>query len=230
MRTRRISTGLRGLLLLVLLLVSAGCTPTINFGSGLDGIAGSGNVETESYDVANIRSVTLSGVGNLLIEQTGEESLTVTADDNILPLIIVDQNDGALTIGFEQGRSVTNVSELTYRLTVEDLEAVTLSGAGNVEISGLETDSITVTLSGAGNVEVAGRVAHQTVVLSGAGNYDAADLASETVVANNSGLGRIVVDASDTLDATISGAGSIEYSGSPEVTEEVTGLGALVKR
>jgi hypothetical protein len=49
-------------------------------------IKGSGVSKTESRKVEKFNAIVLD-VGSLTVEQTGTESLTVTADDNVLPLL-----------------------------------------------------------------------------------------------------------------------------------------------
>jgi len=61
-------------LLAVLLLVSA-CSVT----------KGSGRVVTETREVGGFTKVELSGSGELTIEKTGTESLSISAEDNLLP-------------------------------------------------------------------------------------------------------------------------------------------------
>lgn len=50
-----------------------------------DHVIGSGNLVTESIVVSGFDGITLRGVGLLVVEQGGSESLRVTSDDNILP-------------------------------------------------------------------------------------------------------------------------------------------------
>lgn len=78
-------------LVLVLLLSSfvvAGCA----------GGQGSGNVTNETRDVSSFSEVALHGTGNLTIKQTGSESLTIEAEDNVLPHIQTDVKNNRLTI------------------------------------------------------------------------------------------------------------------------------------
>src|SRR5262245_44045700 len=65
---------------LVLLLISIACNP-------FSGVDGSGTPKTETRAVKDFTAISFSGVGKVIIEQTGTESLSVTADDNILPLL-----------------------------------------------------------------------------------------------------------------------------------------------
>lgn len=82
------------------------------------GIAGSGNVVTQSREVSGFEAVSFSGVGRLILEQTGTESLTITADDNILPLIVSDVVGRRLVLRFESVTNFTNIQEIVFRLSV----------------------------------------------------------------------------------------------------------------
>ncbi|HZD61139.1 MAG TPA: hypothetical protein VE439_11905, partial [Anaerolineae bacterium] len=48
--------------------------------AGFGGVTGSGNVTTESREVSGFNEISLSGRGNLIIEQGNEESLRIEAE------------------------------------------------------------------------------------------------------------------------------------------------------
>ena len=122
----------------------------------------------------------------------------ITGDDNVLPLITTEVHDGVLTIGSKSTLGIPMTTGLRYDLTVQDLNSLRMSGAGNAEMDGLETGDLTVDISGAGNLsiknlqadsvdasmsglgnlELSGKADRQSVSLSGAGNYDGGDLES----------------------------------------------------
>jgi hypothetical protein len=218
-------------------LVLAGC------GVGL--VVGSGKTVTEEREISGVEGVALSFVGDLQITQGDEEKLVITADDNVLPLITTEVNNGILTIGGRSTVGMQVMSPLRYDLTVRDLNSVRLSGAGNAEMDGLETGDLKVeisgagnlairdlkaervdaTLSGLGNVELGGEAQRQAVRLSGAGSYSGGDLQTGSAKIELSGLGGATVWATESLDVRISGAGNVEYYGDPQVTQEIGGLG-----
>lgn len=223
-------------------LTVAGCTSvTISSGSpggsGTNGsgggtgsaIRGSGNIQTETRSVSGFSRVTLDGVGTLTITQSGTESLSITADDNILPDIDSSITGDTLHLGPKPGVSISNITRLDYRLTVKNLSAITASGAANVDASGIATTSLTVNLTGAGGMTIAGQADSQDVELSGAGSYKARDFATKTATVRVSGAGSATVAVSDHLDALVSGAGSITYYGNPNVTQQITGAGSVKK-
>lgn len=214
---------------------------------GIGLVIGSGNSITEEREIAGIEGVELSFVGDLRITQGDEEKLVITADDNVLPLITSEVENGVLTIGSRSTAGLQATSKLQYDLTVRELSSIRLTGAGNAEIDGLETgdlelaitgagnlsaqnidaDRVDATLSGLGSLSASGTAARQDVQLTGSGSYSAGDLETGATDVTISGLGSATVWAVETLDATISGAGSIEYFGDPEVTQKVTGLGSV---
>ena len=61
-------------------------------GDDEDGIEGSGDVITETRDVAGFRRIVLVGEGNVIITQGDSESLEVTTDDNLMQYIETSLN------------------------------------------------------------------------------------------------------------------------------------------
>ena len=211
---------------------------------------GSGNVVSERRDVGDFDAVTLSGVGNLHIAQTGSESLTIEAEDNILPLLTTEVHGRRLVFGSEPRARFSPTKPIRYTLTVKDLRDIRISGAGNVEVAalgtpslrlelsgagnmtvtGLAADSLELTLSGAGNATCAGEARDQEARISGAGSYNAEDLTSMTASVTISGTGSAHLRVSERLDARVSGVGSITYRGNPSVRKSVSGVGRISQR
>lgn len=210
---------------------------------------GSGNVVTETREVSGFDEVALGGIGTAIVTQGEAESLTIEAEDTILPHITTTVRDGRLTIGFEKDRSPAPrpTAPIRFRIGVRDLRAVRLSGAGKVEVGPLRADrlevavtgaggialerlaaeALTVGISGAGQVRVAGEAATQELTITGAGEYRAGELATREARVTVSGAGSARVRVSDALDVRITGAGSVEYAGSPRVSRQLTGIGRV---
>lgn len=193
-------------------------------------VRGSGNVVTESRPISGVREVVLTGAGELVIRQSGRESLTVESDDNILPIIITEVRDGRLLIGLRPNTVPANVTRLKYTLDVNELDAIELTGAGRIDAQNLSGPSLGVSSSGVGSISASGKVGSQTIRISGAGSYDGAGLESETADVEISGLGDAVVRVRDSLDVTVSGAGTVNYIGDPEVSKQISGAGTVQQR
>ncbi|HET9110408.1 MAG TPA: head GIN domain-containing protein [Ktedonobacterales bacterium] len=213
--------SLVGLLTLLVALLT-GCT-----GIGIGGTAGSGTVKTETRQVSGFSRVSFSGVGALNVTQTGKESLTISAEDNLLPLLTSTVSGDTLTLGVKPGDSIRPTKSIVYTLTVAKLDGVSLSGAGSISAQGIKTTALSVRLSGAGSMTMGGSAQSQTVELSGLGSYQAKGFQTASTDVTISGAGSATVSASQTLNAVVSGAGSVTYYGSPQVTKSVSGVGSV---
>jgi hypothetical protein len=195
--------------------------PTIN---------GSGTLKTEVRPVDKFTTIRLSGVGgNLVIERTGAESLTVTADDNLVDLFTSEVRDGTLYLSVAKGKSLSGKQPI-YKISVGDLRELDVRGSGTVDATKLEGDTLSIAISGSGTANVAGRTDDLTVAISGSGSFNGAELKAKRAKVVVSGSGELTVSASDELDAKVSGSGSIRYIGSPKLTSNVSGSGSIRKK
>lgn len=183
--------------------------------SSITPITGSGNVHTEERTVQNVVAVNLATVGTLVIQQGQAESLFVEADDNILPLIVTGVKDGTLTI--DSSRSFSKPTSLTYTLTVLEINAITLSGAGTINAENLSADVISLENSGSGSLALGDLVitSGADMVNSGSGNTTLRSLTSADTSFTISGSGGLEIDAlvATTLKAELTGAGNATLSG-----------------
>ena len=233
----------RVFLALVLVLgLTSSCVPAT--------IEGSGSITTEARDVAGVRAVSIRGIGDLVIRQTGSESLTVTADDNILEYIRTEVRNGVLTIDVDArtpGLMLRPSAEPVYELEVigitgiaisgsgsasadtleGDLLSLAVSGSGDIRLGALDVGELTVAISGSGDIVLAGEVPSQSVAVSGSGRYRAGKLMSSSARVSVSGSGDITIWATDDLDVGVSGSGSVGYYGDPSVTRRVSGTGRV---
>lgn len=214
-------------------------------------IEGSGNIISEERRVSGFDKLTLSGIGEISIQQGDEESLTVTTDDNIMPYVRSEVRNNTLVLDLgETGwdRSYNPSDGIHFDLVVKDLNRINNSGAGSMEMDALETESLTLDLSGVGSIEISDLTANELVIRqsgagtvfvsgqvegqelnhSGVGSYHAADLESKTGLISISGAGSATVWVTENLDIKISGLGNVIYYGNPSITQDVSGLGKLV--
>ena len=215
--------------------------------TGCNGVEGSGNVVTEGRDVAGYDSVSLSGIGEATIIQGEHESLTIEAEDNLMPYITTEVRGDILNIGIKRGYTIRNTEPIKYVIEIREVRQLDVSGAGSMEAELIETEilgidisgsgdlsidqltanALEVLLSGAGSFVVGGEADEQKIDLSGAGEYGAAELMSEVVDVDVSGAGDVTVWATEMLSIDISGAGKVSYLGDPDVTQSVSGVGSV---
>ena len=187
------------------------------------------SVTEESRNVSGFEEVELRGVGNVSVEQTGSESLSVEAEEDVLPKLRTEVVNNRLILGPKPNTTIHTTEPINYKLTVKDLNALAVSGSGNVEGEGISTDRLAVTISGAGHVKTGGEAGKQEINISGSGDYRAEDLESKEVKIDVAGSGSALVNVSEELDAKISGVGSVEYIGDPTVSQDVSGVGRVSK-
>jgi len=205
---------------------------------------------TEPRDVRDFKRVSLSGSGQLIITQGNEESLTIEAEDNIMPRIKTEVKGETLSLGYERDswwKRVRPTRPITFKLEVIDLTEAKLSGSGSISASNVKTKDLKIDISGSGNAVIdrlvaeglavnlsgsgkftlSGRVTKQEIRISGSAKYHAPELESQTVKVRISGSGKAVVRARQILDVKISGSAKVGYYGNPRLTTDISGSGSV---
>jgi len=232
-------------LIAALALTTLACGVTINLPNVEKG---NGSVAEETREIGSFSEIEFSGIGEINVTLGEEESLTVSAEDNLLPYLETYTRGDKLVIEVQDGVNITPTETIRFDITVVSLNAISVSGLGDVSLPELEADRFSVSISGAGDVEIAsldaerltaemsglgdlsvngGTVTSQEINISGAGKYSAPQLDSSTAEVSVSGVGSATVRASETLDVSISGTGGVDYYGSPQVKSDISGIGDL---
>ena len=188
---------------------------------------GSGVAATQARQVAAFQSVDLAGSNNVVIRVGEKQSVVVKADDNLLDRVTTEVHSGELVIANTPG-SFTTKSPMRVEIDVPALDAVTLSGSGNIVVTGVDAKRLAVHLPGSGTLTGDGAATHLDIAVGGSGMVQLTRLVASDVRADVSGSGSIFVTATKRLDASVSGSGAILYAGSPpNVTSNITGSGAI---
>jgi hypothetical protein len=192
------------------------------------GIRGSGDIITEEREVREFNEIKSSGSFDIFIEVGPARSVKITFDDNLIDIIETDVRGKTLRIGNEESYSSDRVCKV--EITIPELEAVSLSGSGNVEVKNLKGDAFECSISGSGNIEVAGEVREVELKISGSGEIEAEDLVADDAYVKISGSGDVRLQARESLEGRVSGSGSIYYSGNPQsLSTNVSGSGRIKK-
>jgi Putative auto-transporter adhesin, head GIN domain len=201
-----------------------------SFNIGSSGVRGSGIVKTESREVAGFSSISFKSVGKVMMQQTGKESLTIAAEDNILPLLESRVADNILYLTIMKDGKMNPTKPIEFSLQVKSLESLNVDGVGSIEARGIQGKRLAVAMDGVGKVAIAGSADVLDLNLSGVGSYQGEAFQTKRATVRNGGVGSAVVNVSEQLDADLSGIGSIEYVGTPQVRRSGRGLGTVKKR
>jgi len=188
-------------------------------------VVGSGDLTSSQRPVEGFDRIRLSTSGIALIEITGTDSLTIEAEENILPILTSDVVDGVLVLGSDG--SFTSSRGITYTITASSLQGVEVTGSGDLEADGIDSSSFVALISGSGSVRPSGQCTTLAIEVSGSGSFQGDDLRCAIGRVAVAGSGDARVDVTDTLDATVTGSGTIEYLGDPELSSSISGSGDI---
>ncbi|GAG62267.1 unnamed protein product [marine sediment metagenome] len=184
------------------------------------------NLVSEDRDVSGFNKVALYGSADLFITQGDETSLTVEAQENLMPYIETTVSGGTLELRKKQVRHPKQWRGINYYLTVKDLDRISVYGSGDVISSDFVTDTtIVITIDGSGDVKLAGEAKKQEITIQGSADYSARDFKSSECIVKIFGSGDVTVNVTDSLDITIDGSGNVRYVGSPSVNQSIFGSG-----
>ncbi len=171
-------------------------------------IEGIGSVTSKTLHLEEFSRISMEGADNVYISYGEEQLVEVTGHPNILSRIRTEVVNDTWYIELERGNY--GHYELTYYITLPDLEGATNIGSGNLGITtSMETD-------------------HLQVELMGSGNFSGFLLKTETCQIDIVGSGNCEVTVDNHLDATLEGSGSVYYKGNPTIHEEIHGSGSVV--
>ena len=200
-----------------------------------ESITGSGNIITQTRNLDQFNGVKASGSIDIEVSNAPNQSLTIEADDNILPYIITKVENGMLDVHLKHNMSYRNVNVKVYvsapsllRLTasgsgsIVSQNAITgndriefrVSGSGDIKAS-VDAPSVVASVSGSGTITLKGRTKDFDCTISGSGDLRCQELLSENTTVSVGGSGTARVFASVNLNAKVSGSGDIVYSGNP---------------
>lgn len=216
---------------------------------GFRRVKGNGHLAVVERKVQQAKRIALSGSMDVQLTQGPETSVKIEADDNIIPHILTQDEDGVLRIRPRKNNtSFTSEHDIVVYITTPTLESVQINGSGSVmgktKFSGSDNLSLRISgsgdidldvntpeakseISGSGNITLRGETQRQSVQITGFGKYMGDGLKSENATVRITGSGDVRLFADATLDIHITGSGSVAYKGSPAVTQKIVGGGEI---
>lgn len=206
------------------------------------------HLKSDKRDVENFSKISFLGKGNLYIQQGEHENVQIIADENQVPYILTEVDQGTLKIS-ERAMgwllSLRKFEPFSAYVTVKNLEEITFAGTGVVQAEkgikspslilnltgsgkvnfAMDVDQLTSHIAGSGEYDLKGRADKQAVSIAGRGTYKAFKLVTQEASVDISGFGDVDLNVQKKLDVLISGKGSVTYMGKPAVTQKIIGTG-----
>ncbi len=214
-------------------------------------LKGSGSTNTQTLTIASFSGVELGGAFDVNVSQGATQEVTVTGHQNIIDKLEIEVNSGLCEIKLEDG--CYKDYDMTFNITVPDIEKVYLSGSGTININDFidqndldvrisgsgdiylnafdGCENLTLTVSGSGEMFANADFVDLTdldININGSGTYDGYAIETNDCDINISGSGQCKVTVQDNLSVTISGSGDVYYRGNPTITSNISGSGDII--
>ena len=211
------------LLLLLLPVLAAGCHHGIRAE-----VRGSGKRVIQKRQISPFTSISTEGAFEVEVTCQKDPSLEVEGDDNVLDFVTAEVHGNVLRL--KNTKSYSTNEPVKFKITVPNLEGLSVSGAGRIEIKDMKNDKFEIDSTGAPNIVVSGNTKMIDIDTSGAGRIDTHNLHASRAVVDSKGVSRIDLDVKEQLDVTVSGPSSVTYRGDPVVNKTINGPGKVEKR
>ena len=191
-----------------------------------DVVEGSGNLASEQRGLGDFDKLRLGINASVTVTAGETPKFEITADDNLLPLILTQRSGNTLEISAQESYSTRQA--ITIAIEVPVLTSVENNASGTIRIDGVTRDTLALAINGSGDISARGRVIQLQAAINGSGGLRAAALETATATVVINGSGDADVHARDTLTANINGSGDITYRGSPaSVRTAINGSGSV---
>lgn len=210
--------------------------------------------EEEKREVPSFSEIALKISAKVYLKQGDEQSIRIVAKESTLEDVITEVKGRKLSIRFPSSNLFKrnfNQGKIEIYITVPEVDALSVSGSGDIQtdklrsrildlvvsgsgniiINKLESKRVKASISGSGNVKIGeGGVAEElTVSISGSGNLRAENFEADKVQVSTSGSGSARVTSNGSLKARVAGSGSVYYNGNPSIDSSVAGSGRVRK-
>ena len=186
---------------------------------------------SETREVGAFNAFVLAAPIDVDLVLGDRESVTLEGDPKLLARIEAVVENGALKLRMrrETGWKTYNWNETARaRVTARRLDAMSITGSGDIHARELRGGAMAISISGSGDVHVAGgSVANLTLAISGSGDIRTPRLEAQHVEVSISGSGDATVWARETLSVKVAGSGEVKFYGDPALQSRIAGSGEV---
>ena len=212
---------------------------------GWHGERGNGTLKEEERQVEEFKGVDVGGGLHVDITVGRERRVTVTADENLLPLIKTRVRGGILQLERETDIRPTRPIKLTVVTpTLERISAsggvvlnaqaaatkrftLEASGGARIDLRGLDAEELELDLSGGVEAKIAGKARSARLEVSGGVDLDAQALEMETAKIQASGGVTAKLAVSKAITGDASGGVKVRIKGRPSIDVDTAGASSV---
>ncbi|HKR04112.1 MAG TPA: head GIN domain-containing protein [Bacteroidia bacterium] len=188
-------------------------------------VKGNGKVVSKERALASFDKINLAGSIDIIIDQNGNEAVTVEADENLQEYIVTEIKDGALNI-HEKEHYNLNATKLIVHVSCSSLNAINSGGSGDVKtVSPVKGDDFSISHGGSGDFDLTFAVKKLKISTAGSGDYVLKGTADEFNL-SSAGSGDVHAKELACTTAKISSAGSGDVVLRKGVTASVSSVGS----
>lgn len=210
-------------------------------------ISGSGVSASDTRTPGSFNGVALGIAARVEVNQSNRESVTITGDDNVVPLVETQIESGKLKIRWTERNLSVSYKSLVIVVEARSIDSLSIAGSGDIvadvlnatdftiDIAGsgdvrirqLNAGKVTAKVSGSGDVHLAGRAESLEAKVAGSGDIKAGSLEVKSGSVSIAGSGSVALWPTDSLKVSIAGSGDVRYYGDPALNKSVAGSGSV---
>jgi hypothetical protein len=173
------------------------------FGFSLDG---SGKAMTQLRNIGSFEELEIDISADTIITKGDKAACEITADDNIIPLIITKIEGNRLIITSD--RNYSTRTSIKIKLQTPKISSVILKGSGDITVKNISKEKLEAIIKGSGNITGTGEAKTLTVEISGSGDVNLTGLKTNDADISIAGTGNFTgTGEAKNLKIDISGSG-----------------------
>lgn len=191
------------------------------------GVEGSGQSVAQTRAVEPFTEVEVRGRIQLTVTVGADPAVSISADDNLQPLVATRVEGGRLVI--HPTTTLRPKTPVAATVNIPRLDKVIARSAAQATVTGLAGGAVAVEANGATTVALRGKVDSLSADLGGAARLSAQTLSADTVTVRGTGAAQAEVAAQQTLSADLQGACRVMFAGNPTVDKKVVEAAAITR-
>jgi hypothetical protein len=208
-----------------------------------------GPVVSRAYQVGNFTALEAAGPFDVTVRTGANPGVQVKGNQKLVEKLVVEVKGDKLLIRPEEHRGWfhwgTTHGKAEIAVTVPQLRAATLAGAGGITIDkvtgdsfdgssagagdlklqSIDVGSLKIDIAGAGSVSGAGKAQNADYGIAGSGDVDATQIVVENLKVGIAGSGNVRAHATRAAKVDIRGSGDVEVTGGAQCSVSKMGGG-----